>query len=178
MAQASVVMQMEEAHRGEAMRDGPSEPARRALEAIHARLQSPADRLLHAVEPWSSYLVLPIFALANADVALSLDVFDGRGKLIAAIAAALVLGKPVGMMLAAWLAVKSGLAEKPEAYSWRQLSGAGALAGIGFTMSIFIAGVAFPDAADYTAAKVAIFLASIIAGGMGALILMRREQVS
>ena len=178
MAQAATVIHMEEAHRGEAMREGPSAPARRALEAIHSRLQSPADKLLHAVEPWSSYLVLPIFALANADVALSLDVFEGRGRLIAAITAALVLGKPVGMLLAAWFAVKSGVAEKPDAYSWRQLCGAGALAGIGFTMSIFIAGVAFPDQADYTAAKIAIFLASLIAGGVGALILMRRERVN
>ena len=74
-------------------------------------------------------------------------------------------------MLAAWLAVHAGVATKPDAYSWRQLCGAGALGGIGFTMSLFIAGMAFPDSATHTAAKVAIFLASIIAGGLGLLVL-------
>jgi NhaA family Na+:H+ antiporter len=128
------------------------------------------------VEPWSSYVVLPIFALANAGVAWSFDVFGGHGRLILAITLGLVLGKPVGIVLAAWLAVLSGVAEKPGAYTWRQMCGAGALGGIGFTMSLFIAGVAFPDPADYAAAKIAIFLASLIAGGIGALILWPKVE--
>lgn len=74
-------------------------------------------------------------------------------------------------MTASWLAVQSGVAAKSDAYSWRQLCGAGALGGIGFTMSLFIAGVAFPDEADLAAAKLAIFLASLIAGGLGMLLL-------
>jgi len=176
MAQASVVIHQEELRAVEPMRPGISEPARRKLDAIHSRLESPADKLLRTVEPWSSYVVLPVFALANADVTLSLGVFEGRGRLIAAIGLGLVVGKAVGMLLAAWLAVQSGIAEKPEAYSWRQLSGAAALGGIGFTMSIFIAGVAFPDQADYAAAKIAIFLASLIAGALGALILRRQVE--
>ncbi|HJS48204.1 MAG TPA: Na+/H+ antiporter NhaA, partial [Gemmatimonadales bacterium] len=174
MAQASLVLHLEDSRADEPMRTGPSEPTRRALDAIHSRIESPADKLLHSVEPWSSYLVLPVFALANADVALSAAVFEGQGRLIVAIVLGLVVGKPVGMLTAAWLAVRSGVAEKPDAYSWRQLSGAAALGGIGFTMSIFIAGVAFPDQADYAAAKVAIFLASITAGALGSLILARR----
>ena len=176
LAQASMVIGLEDAHSDEPMRPGPSEPTRRALDAIHSRIESPADKLLRSVEPWSSYVVLPIFALANADVALSLGVFDGRGRLISAIALGLVLGKPIGMVVAAWLAVRSGVAAKPDAYSWRQLLGAGALGGIGFTMSIFIAGVAFPEQADYTAAKLAILLASLTAGALGALILWRRTE--
>jgi NhaA family Na+:H+ antiporter len=96
--------------------------------------------------------------------------------LICAITLGLVVGKPIGIVLAAWLAVRSGVAEKPEAYSWRQLCGAGALGGIGFTMSLFIAGVAFPDRADYAAAKIAIFLASLIAGGVGVMILWPRTR--
>jgi len=171
-----VVIHQEELRAVEPMRPGISEPARRKLDAIHSRLESPADKLLRTVEPWSSYVVLPVFALANADVTLSLGVFEGRGRLIAAIGLGLVVGKAVGMLLAAWLAVQSGIAEKPEAYSWRQLSGAAALGGIGFTMSIFIAGVAFPDQADYAAAKIAIFLASLIAGALGALILRRQVE--
>ena len=158
------------------MRHGPSEPALRALDAIHDRIASPADKLLRSTEPWSSYGVLPLFALANAGVVLSLGVFETHGSLMLAIILGLVIGKPVGIVLAAWLAVRFGIAVKPDAYSWRQLSGAGALAGIGFTMSLFIAGQAFPNAEDYAAAKIAIFLASLVAGALGVLILWPRRS--
>jgi NhaA family Na+:H+ antiporter len=73
-----------------------------------------------------------------------------HGSLMLAIILGLAFGKPVGIVLAAWLAVRFGIAVKPEEYSWRQFCGAGALAGIGFTISLFIAGKAFPDQADYT----------------------------
>ena len=71
----------------------------------------------------------------------------------------LVIGKPLGIFSAAWIAVRLRIATKPPEYSWRQLCGAGALAGIGFTMSLFIAGEAFPNPADFAAAKIAIFSA-------------------
>src|SRR5689334_1835203 len=176
LAQAATVIHDEDLHRGEAMRHGPSGPTLRTLDTIYSRIESPADKLLRSVEPWSSYLVLPIFALANAGVVWSTDVLSGRGRLIAAIALGLVVGKPLGIVAAAWLAVRSGIAIKPDAYSWRQLCGAGALGGIGFTMSLFIAGVAFPDRADYAAAKIAIFLASLIAGAIGASILWQKPE--
>jgi len=176
LAQASTVIHLEESHAGEAMRSGPSEPALRALDSIHARIESPADKLLRSVEPWSSYLVLPVFALANAGVAWAPGVLEGQGRLITAIVLGLVIGKPMGMVLAAWIAVRSGVAAKPDAYSWRQLCGAGALGGIGFTMSLFIAGVAFPDEADYAAAKIAVFLASLTAGAFGMLILAKKPN--
>ncbi len=176
LAQASTVIHLEDNHTGEAMRTGPSEPALRTLDAIHARIDSPADKLLRTVEPWSSYVVLPIFALANAGVTWSSEVFRGHGRLMAAIVMGLVVGKSVGIVAAAWLAVRSGIAVKPQAYSWRQLCGAGALGGIGFTMSLFIAGAAFGDPADYAAAKIAIFFASLIAATFGTLILRSGSQ--
>ena len=74
--------------------------------------------------------------------------------------------------------MRSGFAAKPEAYSWRQLCGAGALGGIGFTMSLFIAGIAFPDNGVYAAAKIAIFLASLIAGAAGVLILWPKPKAN
>jgi NhaA family Na+:H+ antiporter len=175
LAQAATVIHEEDLHRGEAMRPGPSEPALRALDTIHARIESPADKLLRSVEPWSSYVVLPIFALANAGVAWSADVFQEHGRLISAITLGLVVGKSTGIVTAAWLAVRSGIAVKPEAYSWRQLIGAGALGGIGFTMSLFIAGQAFPNPTDYAAAKIAIFIASLIAAVLGTIILYPRR---
>jgi len=177
LAQAAAVIHLEECRAGEAMRAGPSEPAMRTLDAIHDRVESPADKLLRSVEPWSSYVVLPIFALANAGVAWSLGVFEGHGRLMLAIVLGLVVGKPVGIALAARLAVLFGIAEKPDAYSWRQLCGAGALGGIGFTMSLFIAGAAFPDRSDFAAAKIAIFLASLTAAGVGVLILWKKPTV-
>ena len=177
LAQAATVIHLEDRHTGEAMRPGASEPTLRTLDAIHARIESPADKLLRSTEPWSSYVVLPIFALANAGVAWSPGVLGGQGRLICAITLGLVLGKPIGISLAAWLAVRTGVAAKPDAYSWRQLCGAGALGGIGFTMSLFIAGVAFPDTTVYAAAKIAIFLASLIAGTLGVLILWSKPEV-
>jgi NhaA family Na+:H+ antiporter len=176
LAQAATVIHEEDLHRGEAMRPGPSEPALRMLDTMHSRIESPADKLLRSVEPWSSYLVLPIFALANAGVAWSTDVFQQNGRLMVAITLGLVVGKSIGIVTAAWLAVRSGIAVKPEAYSWRQLIGAGALGGIGFTMSLFIAGLAFPNSADYAAAKIAIFIASFIAAVLGTIILYPRRH--
>ncbi len=176
LVQAGAIIHAEDSHAGEAMRTGPSEPAVRALDAIFGRIESPADKLLRAVEPWSSYVALPIFALANAGVVWTSGVLDGHWRLILAIALGLVVGKPVGIITAGWLAVRSGIAEKPEAYTWRQLCGAGALGGIGFTMSLFIAGIAFPDAEDFAASKIAIFLASLVAGGMGLFILWSRPK--
>lgn len=176
LAQAATVIHMENRHAGEAMRHSPSEAALRTLDAIHGRIDSPADKLLRSVEPWSSYIVLPIFALANAGVAWSPDVFRGNGWLMCAITLALVIGKPMGIITAAWLAVRSGVAVKPEAYSWRQLAGAGVLGGIGFTMSLFIAGQAFPKPADYAAAKIAVFIASLIAAVLGTAVLYPRRH--
>ncbi|MCC6428244.1 MAG: Na+/H+ antiporter NhaA [Phycisphaerales bacterium] len=176
LAQAATVIHLEDSRTGEAMRTAPSGPALRTLDAIHSRLESPADKLLRSVEPWSSYLALPIFALANAGVAWSSGVLDGHGRLVLAIALGLILGKPAGIIVASWLAVRSGLAAKPDAYSWRQLCGAGALGGIGFTMSLFIAGIAFPDQTVYAAAKISIFAASLIAGGLSVMILWHARE--
>ena len=169
--QAEAILAAEASHGGEQFRFGPSEPALRELDAIHDRLESPADRLLRNVAPRSSYLVLPIFALANAGVVIAAEVITGHGLLMAAIVCGLALGKPAGFILASWLAVKLRIAEKPAAYSWRQLAGAGALAGIGFTMSLFIAGEAFPAMNDFAAAKIAVFAASVLSAVVGVAIL-------
>lgn len=171
MAQADAIVQAESRRGDEVLRYGPSGPALRALDAIHDRLESPADRMLRHAEPWSSYVVLPVFALANAGVVLELDVFDGRESLMAAIALGLVAGKPLGIVLMSWLVVRLGLAVKPDDYSWRQMIGAGALAGIGFTMSLFIAGQAFPATADFAAAKIAVFAASVLSAIVGVAVL-------
>lgn len=178
VAQAEMVMRTEIASEQSddgVMRHGPSEPALRALDAIHDRIESPADKLLRTVEPWSSYVVLPLFAFANAGVTWVPGILDGHGVLMLAIVLGLVIGKPAGILAFAWLAVRSGLATKPAEYNWRQLTGAGALAGIGFTMSLFIAGQSFAPP-EFAAAKIAIFAASLLAGMLGVAILWPRAH--
>ena len=174
LAQAQSVFEHElHAVREKVLRHGPSEPTLRAIDQIHDRIESPAARLLRTVEPWSSFAVLPLFALANAGVVWSDSVFATHASLVAAIGLGLVAGKPVGMVMVAAIAVRIGLATKPVAYTWRQMAGAGALAGIGFTMSLFIAGRAFVEESDFTAAKIGIFLASLIASVLGTALLWK-----
>lgn len=165
--QADAIIATEAQQGGGVLRHGPSIPAMRALDSIHDRLESPADRLLRHAGARSSYIVLPIFALANAGVAMTAEVLSGHGSLIFAIMAGLVFGKPVGITAAAALAVACGLASKPAEYSWRQLAGAGALGGIGFTMSLFIAAEAFPREAEFATVKIAVFAASVLSAAIG-----------
>ena len=175
MVQADAILTSEARRSGEILRHGPSLPAMRALEAIHDRLESPADRLLRNAGGPSSYVVLPLFALANAGVAITADVLTGHEPLMLAIIAGLVIGKPLGLVSASVLAVRLGIATKPDEYSWRQLIGAGALAGIGFTMSLFIASQAFPTETDFAAAKIAVFAASIASAILGVAILWNAD---
>jgi NhaA family Na+:H+ antiporter len=177
LAQAETVIETETQRRGpDLLEFGASRRALEAIDAIHDRIESPADRLLRVVEPWSSYFVLPLFALANAGLVISGDLFDGRGVLAAAIAVGLILGKPLGFVLASLLVIRTGLAERPRDFGIRQIVGAGAVAGIGFTMSLFIAGRSFPDPEDFAAAKAAIFGASLVSGVIGCLVLARKPR--
>jgi NhaA family Na+:H+ antiporter len=149
------------------------------LEAIAERMQSPAQRLEHSLTPWATYLVLPIFALANAGVAISTDLgtlLSDRTAL--GIILGLVFGKSVGITLFTWLAVKTGIAELPSRVGWPQLFSATWLAGIGFTMALFITNSAFSDPEQLATAKLAILIGSLIAGivGFGLLILTSRAR--
>ncbi len=170
-AQANTILTAEAVHSSEPLRHGPSLPGLRALDAIHDLLESPADRLLRYAGARSSYVVLPLFALANAGVALTMSDLSGHEPLMLAIMVGLTIGKPLGLVSASALAVRLRLAVKPDEYSWRQLIGAGALAGIGFTMSLFIAGQAFPTESEFAAAKIAVFAASVLSAIIGVVVL-------
>jgi NhaA family Na+:H+ antiporter len=171
MAQADAVLIAEARHTDDELRHGPSAPAMEALDAIHDRLESPADRMLRTLSLRSNYVVLPLFALANAGVALTAGSLSGHTPLMLAIILGLAAGKPLGLLSVSALAVWLGVASKPDAYSWRQLAGAGALAGIGFTMSLFIAGEAFHAESDFAAAKIAVFTASALSAVIGIAVL-------
>lgn len=173
--QAQLILRTEAAFNQGFEHHGPSHRALFMLDALHDRIESPADKLLRSVEPVSSYIVLPIFALANAGVVVTTGVFEGNWQFMMAIILGLVVGKPLGIFSGAWLASATKIADKPDSYTWRQLIGAGAISGIGFTMSIFIASLAFRDD-DFPAAKIAIFIASFAAAALGAMILWRQSK--
>ena len=142
------------------------------LEAVSQVAQTPLQRLEHGLHPWVAFAIVPLFALANAGVSFGEHLGDALGSSTAyGIAAGLVIGKQVGILLASWLIVKVGLAALPDGVGWRHLWGAGWVAGIGFTMSLFIAELAYPQTASLDVAKVAILFASLIAAGGGWLVL-------
>src|SRR5215813_3444469 len=140
-----------------------------ALERASGDVTAPALRLEHALHNFSAFVVMPLFAFANAGVKIDLSlqhVEIGLGAL-----AGLMFGKPLGIMIAAVIAVKTGLARLPQAVSWRSLLGCACLAGIGFTMSLFVATLAFEDMALVYAAKRGIIAGSLLSGIAGALML-------
>ena len=148
------------------------------METILERMQSPAQRLERTLAAWSTYLILPIFALANAGVQFNADAMRGLLSPIGlGVVVGLVIGKPIGIALFSWIAVRTGMAEMPGDLRFRQLLSASLLAGMGFTLSLFIANAAFGDSATLAAVKLNILMASILAGilGTGALLLFSRS---
>jgi len=144
------------------------------LEDAAERAQAPMLRMEHALHPWTSFLIVPLFALANAGVAI-------RGELGAmvvepvflGILLGLVIGKQVGISLAAYAVVRLGLASLPDGVRWRHIYGAAWLGGIGFTMSLFVAGLAYGEGSALAVTKVSIVGASVVAGIGGYLVLRR-----
>ncbi len=142
------------------------------LEEITERMQSPAQRLEETLTPWTTYLILPLFALANAGVAINPDSLGTlTSRLSLGIILGLVVGKPLGIGLISYGATRLGLAKMPGGIEWRQFISAGFLAGIGFTMSLFITNAAFSDPQIQEAAKLAILVASILAAAIGSALL-------
>ncbi|HAU22760.1 MAG TPA: Na+/H+ antiporter NhaA, partial [Erythrobacter sp.] len=131
------------------------------------------EHLEHGLAPWSAYLVVPVFGFANAGVSFAgLGADEILAPLPIAIAAGLVLGKQVGIFSTIWLAVKFGIAERPENANWVEIWGVSILTGIGFTMSLFIGGLAFPGNELFIEeAKIGILSGSAISAIMGYVIL-------
>ncbi len=146
-----------------------------AADCQHA--EAPMLRFEHVLVPWIKHLIMPIFALANAGVALGGEALASLASPISlGLIAGLALGKPIGIVLFSWAATRLGLARLPVGVGWREIIGVGVLAGIGFTMSLFIADLAFGSAAELETAKVGILAASVLAGIAGMLILSRKSR--
>ena len=136
----------------------------------HSAKRAIAERLERMIIPVSTFFVIPLFALANAGVAIRADVFQEHGAQLvgAGIAAGLVLGKLLGITGATWLMVRFKLARLPEGVLWHHIIGVGLLGGIGFTLSLFMAELAFAgDEQLAAAAKVSIFGTSLVSAGLG-----------
>ncbi len=144
-----------------------------ALQVACERVETPLQRFEHALEPWVTYGIMPVFALANAGVAIS---GGAAGALLAPLGLGvflgLLLGKPLGIGLFSYLAVKLRLGAWPSGVALAHIVGVGFLGGIGFTMALFIANMAFVEPFSLTAAKIAVLAASLLAGVAGITILL------
>lgn len=146
------------------------------LEAQCELVQSPLHRIEHNLHPWVSFLVMPLFAFANAGVGILGNIQPAiRHPASIGVALGLFIGKPVGIWMFAWLSVRTRLATLPSELSWRNILGAGCLCGIGFTMALFIATLAFGEGALLNMSKIGILGASLLAGICGSLLLLRES---
>ena len=170
----------------EDVRPGRSEPTEDQRDALHhlekstEQLFTPLTRLEHALHPVVAFVIMPVFALANAGVALGGGTGGLGDPVTLGVALGLLLGKQVGILAASWLAVKAGLAALPTGIGWGPLWAVAVLCGIGFTMSLFIGGLAFDDPRLLDSAKVGILGGSILSGVLGAvaLVLTTRRGVA
>ena len=134
---------------------------------------TPLQRLEHALHPTVAYAILPLFALANGGVTIQAELLGSVAEpLSLGIIVGLSLGKPAGIVSVCWLLEKLGVAERPSGMSWRQMWSAGCFAGIGFTMAIFIANLAFVEVRFLESAKLAILLASLASTFLGVALLL------
>ncbi len=151
-----------------------------SIEVACVEVESPLLRMEHAMHGWVAFLIMPVFALANAGVPILGELggaFSHPATL--GIMLGLFFGKQIGVTFFAWLSVKVGIAELPEGVSWRHVYGVSLLTGIGFTMSLFIASLAFAEQADVLVnAKIGILAASVVAALAGVFVLSRQSPTT
>jgi NhaA family Na+:H+ antiporter len=159
---------------GHLLSDEPSASETHQMSIIARESVSPAEHLEELLHPATSFVVLPVFALANAGVELKSDMLSGSGatRVALGVAVGLIVGKLLGILGGAWLGIRVRLAVLPSDTRWIHLAGAAALGGIGFTVSLFITGLAFEQVELRDAAKLAVLAASVAASVIGAGILL------
>jgi NhaA family Na+:H+ antiporter len=144
------------------------------VKTLSLAAQTPLQTLEYSLHPWVAFGIMPLFALANAGIVIGSDFFSSlQNPISLGVAAGLILGKFVGILSFCWIMVKLKLARLPKHANWKHLTGVALLAGIGFTMSLFISGLAFKDQLFIDQAKYGILMASVFAGIAGTLVLNR-----
>ena len=146
------------------------------LDRLVTETQSPLERLEHKLQPWVAFLIVPLFAFANAGVRLTSDALDGLAtdRVVLGVALGLLVGKTVGVFSFTWVGAKLNLGTLPSGVTFRHVFGLSIVAGIGFTVALFVAGLAFEDGSEFTdSAKIGILAGSLIAGVAGYLVLRR-----
>lgn len=147
------------------------------MEVATKEVESPLQQLEHALHPWVAFVIMPLFAFANAHVIFDSDLVAAlTSPVTIGIILGLVIGKPLGVILFAWIAVRFKLATLPRRVNWAQITGVALLGGIGFTMSIFVTGLAFMGPELILQAKAGIMIASLIAGVAGYLIVRNSSR--
>lgn len=162
---------------GRAMLNNEQHHILHAVEQVAEDATAPLQELEHALMPFVTFLVLPVFAIANAGLALNSSLYEAITHPVAiGIVLGLFVGKPLGIVLFSWLAVRAGLAQLPSTISWPMIAGVGILAGIGFTMSLFVTSLAFVRPELIEVAKVGILSGSLLSGVVGGFIVYRLSQ--
>lgn len=146
------------------------------VKILSTSAETPLQKIENALHPFVAFIIMPLFALANAGIIIESDFFSRLINPVSmGVAVGLVIGKLIGVLLFTWLMVKTGLSVLPDGTRWREMTGVALLAGIGFTMSLFISGLAFSDAEMINEAKYGILVASVVAGLLGAIVLRKRN---
>ena len=172
-----VLNEFEESDEGDEYLSSIQRAAVQTLEELAEHAETPLQRLEHDLHPWVAYAIMPVFALANAGVVLGTGFLSAMTNPISlGVIVGLIIGKQIGITLFSWLVVKSKLTDLPEGVNWRHIYGVSWLAGIGFTMSLFISALAFGDSSALETAKSGILLASLIAGIVGFFLLRGAPQ--
>ncbi|MDO7253431.1 sodium/proton antiporter NhaA [Helicobacter cappadocius] len=151
-----------------------SEDQIEVLESIQDRvksIRSPLGRLEHFLQPYSAYFIMPLFAFANAGVNIGNEIHFDIDHIVLGVVLGLVIGKPIGIFFITFLCEKLRIASRPEGISWGHIVGAGMLAGIGFTMSMFVSNLAFSHPESMEVSKISILIGSLISGIIGVLYL-------
>ncbi len=154
--------------------DEPSPAELDAMTRLAKTSVSPAERMEHLLHPWTSFVIVPVFALGNAGVELGTDSFTkpGAAMVTTGVVVGLLAGKTLGITGPAWLAVRTGLGRLPEGATWPMVAGVAVIGGIGFTVGLFITELAFTPGALQDAAKIGVLAASALAAMMGSIVLI------
>jgi NhaA family Na+:H+ antiporter len=169
------VLRGEDEHHGDDLHGHARHEALRELRTVGREALSPLDYLTNELARWVAFVIMPVFALANAGVAVGVEMLSDpvASRVGLAVALGLLVGKPLGITALSWLAVKAGVAALPAGVSWGAIAATGLLAGIGFTVSLFVTSLAFVDPLLVAGAKLGTLGGSLLAGGLGLAVLSR-----